>query len=346
MTAMQAVWLAGHGGNEVVQVGARPFPSRTAGEVLVRIHAAGLNRVDLYMRNSGAGIRHSLPLVMGLDGAGTVLEAEPGSGFEPGDRVVIHPGVNCGHCEFCRVGQTVLCTSMRLMGEHIDGTLAEVVSVPSPNLFPIPTGWSFAEAAAVSVGHLTAWRMLHTQGGLRPWETVLIFGIGGTVSLAALQLAKLAGARVIVTSRDPEKSKRALSMGADDAITGTAAIASQVLEMTGGRGVDLVIENVGEAVWPEALKSLVRGGRIVTCGATTGSAPSADLQRMFIRQLRVIGSTHGTLGEFADLLAMLGRSTIRPVIDSRFAMADVHAALNRLESGQQFGKVAVEVVPD
>ena len=127
MTAMQAVWLTGHGGNEVVRVGERPTPSGSAGEVLVRIHAAGLNRVDLYMRNSGAGIRHSLPLVMGLDGAGTVLEAEPGSGFEPGDRVVIHPGVNCGHCEFCRVVQTVLCTSMRLMGEHIDGTLAEVV---------------------------------------------------------------------------------------------------------------------------------------------------------------------------------------------------------------------------
>ena len=129
MTAMQAVWLAGHGGNEVVQVGARPFPSRTAGEVLVRIHAAGLNRVDLYMRNSGAGIRHSLPLVMGLDGAGTVLEAEPGSGFEPADKVVIHPGISCGRCEFCRVGQTVLCTSIQLMGEHIDGTLAEVLTL-------------------------------------------------------------------------------------------------------------------------------------------------------------------------------------------------------------------------
>jgi len=313
--------------------------------VLVRVHAVGLNRVDLYMRNSGAGIRHSLPIVMGLDGAGTVEDADPATGFTIGDRVVIHPGISCGHCEFCRAGQTVLCTSMRLMGEHIDGTMAEVVSLPAANVFRMPEGWNFADAAALSVGHLTAWRMLYTQGGLKPWETVLIFGIGGTVSLAALQLAKLAGARVIVTSRDPEKARRAMELGADAAITGTTGIATEALALTGGRGVDLVIENVGEAVWPEALKSLVRGGRLVTCGATTGSAPSADLQRMFIRQLRVIGSTHGTLAEFSEMLALLGRSAMRPVIDSRFALADIHAALDRLESGRQFGKIAIEVAP-
>lgn len=342
---MQAVYLTGHGGNEVVAVGKRPKPSRQAGEVLVRLHAATLNRVDLYMRDSGAGITHRLPQIMGLDGAGVVEAADATETWlSPGQKVVLHPGVVCGRCEFCQRGEGVLCTRMSLLGEHRDGTLAEWISVPAQNVFPMPTGLSFIEGAALGVNHLTAWRMLFTKGRLQPWETVLIFGIGGGVSLAALQLAKLAGAKVIVTSRDADKLERARQMGADAGIHGsTQDIAKEALKLTGGRGVDLVIENVGEAVWSAAMKSLVRGGRLVTCGATTGDQPPADLRRIFIRQLQILGSTLGDFSEFHDLLQLAERTGLRPVIDSEWALPDVHAALSRLESGQMFGKVGIRI---
>jgi NADPH:quinone reductase-like Zn-dependent oxidoreductase len=232
---------------------------------------------------------------------------------------------------------------MRLLGEHRDGTFAEFVSLPARNVFPMPEHLSFGQAAALGVNHITAWRMLHGKARVRSWETVLIFGIGGGVSLAALQLAKLAGARVLVTSRDPAKLERALALGADAAIDGRGDIVKQVMVATGGRGVDVVIENVGAAVWSSALKSLVRGGRLVTCGATTGDQPPADIRRIFIRQLQILGSTMGSLGEFGDLLSLVQRSGLQPVIDSEFALDDVHGALDRLESGAQFGKVVIHI---
>jgi NADPH:quinone reductase-like Zn-dependent oxidoreductase len=343
---MKAAFITGHGGNEVVRVGEHPTPQRQPGEVLVRLHAATVNRVDLYMRDSGAGITHRLPQVMGLDGAGVVLEADPGErALAVGQRVVLHPGIACGRCEFCRRGDDVLCTKMSLLGEHRDGSFAEFVSLPARNVFALPAALDFAQGAALGVNHLTAWRMLFTQARLQAHETVLVFGVGGGVSLAALQLAKIAGARVIVTSRDDTKLQRALALGADHAVNGaTQDIARTVLELTGGRGVDLVIENVGAAVWAAALKSLVRGGRIVTCGATTGDQPGADLRRLFIRQLRVFGSTLGTLAEYADLLRLAEGGRLQPVIDSRHPLEAVPDALSRLESQAQFGKVVVDIV--
>lgn len=342
---MKAVFITGHGGNEVVAIGERPMPERRPGEVLVRLKAATLNRVDLYMRDSGAGITHQLPQVMGLDGAGVVEEADADEPWlQPGQPVVLHPGVSCGRCEFCLRGQGVLCTRVSYLGEHRDGTLAEFVSLPARNVFPKPEALDWAEAAALGVNHLTAWRMLFTKAQLKPWETVLIFGVGGGVSLAALQLVKMTGATAIVTSRDDDKLQRALAMGADHAINGAKEdIARRVLALTGGRGVDVVFENVGAAVWSSALKSLVRGGRLVTCGATTGDQPGADLRRLFIRQLQVMGSTLGDLGEFRDLLRVCERGLIKPVIDRRYGLDDAHAALDRLESGVQFGKLAIEI---
>jgi len=345
---MKAVYLTGHGGNEVVAVGDRPMPERQPGEVRVRMHAATLNRVDLYMRNSGAGITHRLPQIMGLDGAGVVDAVDVDDPcLRPGQPVVLHAGLACGRCEFCQRGEGVLCTRLQLLGEHRDGTFAEWVTVPAQNAFPMPAGLSLVQAAALGVNHLTAWRMLFTKGRLQPWETVLVFGIGGGVSLAALQLAKQVGARVIVTSRDADKLERARALGADGVIDGSREdIAKAALALTGGRGVDMVIENVGEAVWSAALKSLVRGGRLVTCGATSGDQPPADLRRLFIRQLQVIGSTYGDLKEFADLLQFVGRTGLKPVIESEFGMDDVHAALDRLDSGRQFGKVALRISSD
>ncbi len=342
---MKAVFITGHGGNEVVSIGDRPKPVRQPGQVLVRMKAATLNQVDLYMRNSGAGITHQLPQTMGLDGAGTVEEVDANERvLVPGQSVVLHPAMGCERCEFCQRGDVVLCTGIQYLGEHRDGTLAEYISVPAQNVFPMPPGLGFAEAAALGVNHLTAWRMLFTKAQLKPWETVLIFGIGGGVSLAALQLAKLAGAKTIVTSRDDAKLQRALAMGADHAIHGkTQDIAKEVAALTGGRGVDVVFENVGAAVWSSAMRSLVRGGRLVTCGATSGDQPPADIRRIFIRQLQIFGSTLGNFDEFRDLLNLVARSGLRPVIDSEFPLEQAHAALSRLESGEQFGKVAIRI---
>lgn len=342
---MRAAFITGHGGNDVVSVGPRPDPVRAPGEVLVRLRAATLNRVDLYMRDSGAGITHRLPQIMGVDGAGVVEEVDPQEkGITVGQRVVLHPAIVCGRCEFCQSGEQVLCTAIQYLGEHRDGTLAEFVSVPAENVFPMPPELDFAEASALGVAYLTAWRMVFTKARVRPWETVLIFGIGSGVSLAALQLVKMVGARALVTSRDPDKLARAEALGADAGINGrTEEVAGRVGELTGGRGVDVVIENVGEAVWPAALRSLVRGGRVVTCGATSGDHPSADLRRLFIRQLQVLGSTLGTFSEFRDLLEVCGRGAVRPIIDARYALEDIHAALDRLEAGGQFGKIAVEI---
>ncbi|MBN9217291.1 MAG: zinc-binding dehydrogenase [Mesorhizobium sp.] len=342
---MQAAYIAGHGGNEVVKVGDFPDPVRGADEVLIRLHAATVNRVDLYMRDSGAGITHRLPQVMGLDGAGTAIAIENNEKrICVGQRVIVHPLIFCGRCEFCVAGDQVLCTSASYLGEHRDGVFAEFVSVPARNVFPMPEGWNFVQSAALGVNFLTAWRMVFSKAEMKPWETALIFGIGGGVSLAALQLIKAMGGQVIVTSRDEAKLARAADLGADYGINGEREdVSRKVLEITDKRGVDVVIENVGEAVWSHALRSLVRGGRLVTCGATSGDQPGADLRRIFIRQLRILGSTLGTLGEFHDLLQFVDHHQIKPVIDSTYDLSDVHSALDRLESGRQFGKVAIDI---
>ncbi len=342
---MKAAWLTGHGGNEVVTIGERERPMRAPGEILVRMKAATLNRVDLYMRDSGAGITHPLPLIMGVDGAGVIEEVGPEeTAWQPGQRVVLQPIVSCGRCEFCERGDTPLCTSASYLGEHRHGTLAQFVSLPARNVFALPEGLDFAQGAALGVNHLTAWRMLFSKARVQPWETVLIFGIGGGVSLAALQLVKAIGAKAIVTSRDASKLERARALGADAVVLGGGdEIARQVLKLTGGRGVDVVIENIGTAVWSAALKSLVRGGRLVTCGATSGDQPGADIRRMFIRQLQVLGSTAGSLSEFRDLLNFVTLHDLKPVIDQRYPLSDLHAALDHLDASRQFGKVAVEI---
>lgn len=342
---MKTVDLIGHGGNEVVVVGERPMPERGAGQVLVRMHAATLNRVDLYMRDSGAGITHTLPQTMGLDGAGVIEAMDEGEpGLHIGQKVLVYPAVTCGVCEFCQSGEEVLCTRMSLLGEHRDGTLSEYIRVPARNLVPMPDGWTFEEAAALGVNHLTAWRMLVSRARLQAGESVLIFGIGGGVSLAGLQLAKATGARVFVTSTQQDKLDRALALGADGVIHSREQdVVQEVMRLTGKRGVDVVFENVGQAVWDSALRSAVRGGRIVTCGATTGDQPGADLRRVFIRQLQILGSTLGNLEELKALTRFCEQQDLRPLIEKTYALDDIHAALDRLASGQQFGKLAVRI---
>lgn len=341
---MKAIYIDGHGGNEVVHVGERPTPVRRNGEVLIHMQASTLNQVDLYMRSSGAGITHQLPQNMGLEGFGHVAACDDDCGLTVGAGVIIHPGISCGKCEFCQRDDDVLCTRMSLVGEHRDGTWSEWLSVPRQNVFPVPAYLAPLEAAALGVTYLTAWRMVTTQGQLKPGQTVLIFGIGGGVSVAALQIAHAIGARVIVTSRHAHKLERAIAVGAAHGIhTPEQDIVKSVMSFTTGRGVDLVIENIGEAVWGAAMKSLVRGGRLVTCGATSGDQPPADLRRLFIRQLQILGSTLGNRHELRDLLAFCEEHKIRPVIDRTFTMEKVHDALDMLSRAEQFGKISLDL---
>ena len=342
---MRAIYLQSHGQPDSVVVGESPLPEPGPGQVRVRLAAAAFNHVDLYMRNSGAGITHELPLILGVDGAGEVETL--GAGVErwtTGERVVIYPAQVCGHCEFCRGGEQMLCLSCKVIGEHIDGTFAEYICVDADTLFAITDDMEFAAAAVLPTAYLTAWRMVMTQARIRPAETVLIHGIGGGVALASLQLAKLAGARVIATSGDGGKLERARALGADACLDyRDGKIVDGVMDFSGGRGVDVVIDNVGEATWGASLRSLRRGGRLVTCGATSGPNPLSDLQRVFIRQLQIFGSTLGTQDEFRALLAAVAAGQLSPVIDRSYDFADAVRALDDLQNGRQCGKLVLNI---
>lgn len=340
-TTMSAALLQRRGRDGLtVQTVPRPVPQ--PGEALLHVRAAGLNRVDLYMRDSGVGITHALPLVQGCEGAGIVAEAPPGSGLKPGQKAVLYSNAFCGHCRYCKAGDQPLCVNTRIMGEHRHGTFAEYIAMPVACFFPLPDDTDLELAAALMVGHLTGWRMLFGKRALQAGETVLIVGIGGGVAVACQQLALLAGARVIVTSSSDDKLKQALAMGASAGINyRTEKVAQRVLELTGGEGVDMVVDSVGQASWADSLRSLRRGGRLVTCGATTGSNPGADLQRLFIRQLEVYGSTGGSLEEFRQVVALFASGKIVPHIDRRYALADIGDAFDRLQHGEQFGKLVV-----
>jgi NADPH:quinone reductase-like Zn-dependent oxidoreductase len=320
-----------------------PDPKPREGESVLRVAAASVNRVDLYMRDNGAGITHALPQVMGVEAAGVVAEAEPSSGLKPGMKAILYSEAFCGKCRYCLAGDQPLCENVKIMGEHRHGGFAEYVAMPTQCFFPLPDDADLSAAGALMTGHLTAWRMLFGKRALRPGESVLIVGVGGGVAVASLQLARLIGARVFVTSSSDAKIARAIELGAEGGVNyARDRVSKAILDMSGG-GVDMVIDSVGAASWGESLKSLRRGGRLVTCGATTGSNPPADLQRIFIRQLEIYGSTGGSVGEFRQLLDVFGRGLIQPVIDATFPMSDIRAAFDRLESGAQFGKVSLVV---
>jgi NADPH:quinone reductase-like Zn-dependent oxidoreductase len=318
-----------------------PDPAPAPGESVLKVAASALNRVDLYMRDNGAGITHSLPQVMGVEAAGEIAEAEPGSGLKPGMKAILFSEAFCGRCRYCLAGDQPLCENVKIMGEHRHGGFADYIAMPSRCFMPLPDDADLVTAGALMTGHLTAWRMLFGKKTLQPGESVLIVGIGGGVAVACLQLAKLVGAQVFVTSSSDAKVERAIAMGASGGVNyHKDRVSSAILDMSDG-GVDMVIDSVGEASWGESLRSLRRGGRLVTCGATTGSNPSADLQRVFIRQLEIYGSTGGNIGEFRQLIDVFNRGLVKPVIDETFRMPDIRQAFDRLASGAQFGKVSL-----
>ncbi|QOZ70975.1 zinc-binding dehydrogenase [Bradyrhizobium arachidis] len=318
-----------------------PDPTPAAGESVLKVAASSVNRVDLYMRDNGGGITHTLPQVMGVEAAGEIVDAAPGSGLKPGMKAVLFSEAFCGRCRYCLAGDQPLCQNVKIMGEHRNGGFADYIAMPSACFFPLPDDADLVAAGALMTGHLTAWRMLFGKRALQPSESVMIVGIGGGVAVACLQLAKLVGARVFVTSSSDAKIARALAMGADGGVNYRSDKVSAAVQQMSGGGVDMVIDSVGEASWGESLRSLRRGGRLVTCGATTGSNPPADLQRVFIRQLEIYGSTGGSIAEFRQLLDVFNRGLVWPVIDSSFRMADAPAALAHLASGAQFGKVSL-----
>jgi NADPH:quinone reductase-like Zn-dependent oxidoreductase len=316
--------------------------------VRVNVRAAALNHLDLFVVEGLPGGADRFPHVVGADGAGIVESVGPDvTAVRPGDAVMLNPGVSDYTCEFCRAGEHSLCVNYRLLGEHLPGTLAERITVPAHNvaLIPkLPHALTWAEAAAFSLVTLTAWRMLVTRARVKAGETVLVWGIGGGVSLAALRIAKLHGARVIVTSSDDAKLAAARQLGADATLNHrTQKIAQEVRALTNKRGVDVVVENVGAASWDESLRSLCRGGRLVTCGATTGPQVGLDLRRVFWHHWSLLGSTMGNAAEYAEIVRRLGRGELRPIVDRVFPMAQVKQAYERLAKGEQLGKVVVEV---
>lgn len=318
-----------------------PDPVPAPGESILKVAASSLNRVDLYMRDNGAGITHSLPQVMGVEAAGEIVEAESGSGLEPGMKAVLFSEAFCCRCRYCLAGDQPLCENVKIMGEHRHGGFAEYIAMPSRCFMPLPDDADLVAAGALTTGHLTAWRMLFGKKTLQAGESVLIVGIGGGVAVACLQLAKLVGARAFVTSSSDAKIERAIAMGASGGVNyRTGSVSKAVLQMSDG-GVDMVIDSVGGASWGDSLRSLRRGGRLVTCGATSGSNPPADLQRVFIRQLEIYGSTGGSVGEFRQLLDVFNRGLVKPVVDATFRMSEIRQAFDHLASGAQFGKVSL-----
>jgi zinc-binding alcohol dehydrogenase/oxidoreductase len=326
---MKAVRIHEDGGPEVLRYEDVPDPVAGPGEVLIRLRAASVNRLDLWVRQGRPSVPK--PRILGADGAGIVEALGEGSdGMQIGDRVVINPGLAHG-------------SHITVLGEHTDGTHAELVAVPASNVYPVPDGLSFEEASAFPLVYLTAYRMLVTKARVAEGEWVLVWGAGGGVGSAAFSIAKALGARTIVTSSSAPKLESLRELGADAAINHAEAdVAAEVKELTGG-GADVVIEHVGEATWVASLQAARPGGRIVVCGATSGPNPPAALHRVWWKELAILGSTMGTKEDFEGAYELVATGRARPIVDRTFPLAEAAAAHEHLERGEQLGKVVLTI---
>ncbi len=342
---MKAVVITEHGEMDKMKVTDIASPKPGAGEVLIQVKSAALNHLDIWIRKGRPGVTLSMPHILGSDGAGVVSEIGAGvDGVAIGDEVLINPGLSCGKCEYCRRGEQSECVSFSIVGMGRPGTFAEYVTVPAGNVYRKPSHLSFDEAAALPLAYVTAWRMLMTRAGLKAGQTLLIHGIGGGVALAALQLAKLAGAVVTVTSSSDEKLKYAEQLGADHRINyKTGDVASAVRGITAGRGVDVVLETVGAATWPVDFACVRRGGKIVICGVTGGPLAETNLQALYWNQITIMGSTMGSNDDFRGMLSAISAVKMKPVIDSVFPLDRFYEAVTRMEQGAQFGKIVLEI---
>lgn len=340
---MKAAIFREHGGTDKLEIADVPTPVAGAGEVVVRVRAAAMNHLDLWVRRGLPGIEISLPHIGGSDIAGEVVELGAGvASVSKNARVIVNPGLWDGTCEWCQKGEHSLCADYRIIGEHTDGGFAEYVAVPAANLVEIPDEFSFEEAAAVPLVFLTAWRALITQARLRAGESVLIQGASGGAASAAIQIAKLAGAYVFAVTSSDEKAAHARELGADEVIDRTQEDFSKaIFKRTNRRGVDVVLENTGEKTWEGSLRSLARGGRLVTYGGTTGPDGNTNIPLLFWKQVQIIGSTMGTAAEFATVTRLVWQRRLRPVIDRVLPLDDIKAAHEILEAGEQFGKIVL-----
>ncbi|MEO8879716.1 MAG: zinc-binding dehydrogenase [Gemmatimonadaceae bacterium] len=347
---MRALTVSAYGGLEQLQVVADlPIPAMTSPtSVRVRMHAVALNHLDLFVLGGLPGMTPKPNWIVCADGAGVVdAVGDAVTALAPGDRVMINPGVSDRSCDFCLAGEQSLCEHYKMLGEHLPGTAAEYVVIDAANLRRVPAGISWEQAAAFTLATLTAWRLVVTRARLQPGETMLIWGIGGGVAIAALQIAKGIGARVWVTSGSDGKLARARELGADETFNHrTGDVVKEIRERNGKRGVHVVLDDVGEATWEHSLRVLGRGGRLVTCGATSGPMVQTDVRKLFWHQWTIMGSTMGNDRELDAIVQQLGDGALLPPIDAVFPLDDARAAYARLSHGDQFGKIVIRLRDD
>jgi NADPH:quinone reductase-like Zn-dependent oxidoreductase len=341
---MKAVRFHQHGGPEVLQYEDAPDPQPGPAEALVRVRACALNYLDIWERRGLEHVTFPMPHISGSDVAGDVVAAATPA-LASGTRVMLQPGISCGRCAACLSGKDNECPHYEVLGyRNHPGGYAEFVKVPIQNVVPIPDQITFVEAAAFPLTFLTAWHMLMTRARLERGEEVLVLAGGSGVGQAAIQIAVLHGARVFATAGSDEKAARARALGAEDVIHHHRQdVAAEILRLTARRGVDVVIEHVGQATWAKSVRALARGGRLVTCGATTGPEVALDLRAVFAKQLSILGSYMGTKGELLRAARFFFSGQLRPAIDSTFPLAEASEAQRRLEASQHFGKIVLQV---
>ena len=342
---MKVVSFSHHGGPEVLQYGDLPDPQPSAGDVLVRLHTAGLNRLDVWVRSGWPGIKLAYPHIPGADGAGEIAALGPGvTGWNIGDRVVINSNLSCGCCEFCQAGQDNRCVQWGLLGETRSGTYAEYVAIPAANAYPLPSGFDERAAAAAALVFHTAWHSLITRAGLHPVEKVLIVGATGGVNMASIQIAKLCGAVVYVVAANAQKLRLAESLGADYLIDHSQDEdwARTIYQITAKRGVDVVVDNVG-TTFPQSFRAACKGGRILTVGNTGGPKFEIDNRYIFAKHLSILGSTMGTRRDFAAVMDLVFSGVLKPVLDETYPLHEAEMAHRRLDAGEQMGKITLSI---
>jgi 2-desacetyl-2-hydroxyethyl bacteriochlorophyllide A dehydrogenase len=342
---MKAVIFHEHGGPERLRFEDVPTPQIAPDEALIRVKACALNHLDIWVRQGIPAYRVRLPHISGCDVAGTIEEV--GSAVHDrtaGEKVFVSPGLSCWRCEACLSGKDNQCVSFKVLGAHVDGGYAEFVKVPALNVLPMPARLTFEQAAAFPLVSVTAWHMLFGLGALHPGETVLVMGAGSGVGSMAIQMAKAAGAQVLTTVGSVEKTSKAKALGADHVILHSSeTLSSRVKELTGGKGVQLIVEHIGPQVWEQCVLSLAKGGRLVTCGATTGPDVKLDLRYLFSRELTFRGSYVGKRAELLEAAKLIALGTIQPVVDSVLPLKEARAAQELLLNRTVFGKVVLAV---
>jgi NADPH:quinone reductase-like Zn-dependent oxidoreductase len=340
---VKALHFLQHGELDVVRYGDVPDPVLKEGQVLVKVRACAVNHLDIWVRRGWPGLRLEMPHWCGADVAGEVAHVGEGvTGWIPGQKVVVDPGVSGGEDEFTRRGEASVSPGYHVLGEQVRGGAAEYLAVPAVNLFPMPENWDFKDAAAPLLVSLAAWRMLIHRAGLRAGETVLIVGAGGGVNSMAIQIAKLAGAKVYVVCGNEEKVNRAIGLGADVTVDRSRGDwVKEVYKLTGKRGVDVVVDNVGKATLAGSMQAVVRGGRIVIIGNTSGPHTEIDVRYIFGKQISLIGSTMGSHQDFRDVTSLLWAGKLKPVIDRVMPLSEGIEAYRIMERGEQFGKIVL-----